>query len=178
MKKVVALLIALMLCLTAVAFAEAVPSKTTGDMTAFKVAGENVPADAKFAIGAAAANELSAAEVANLKAKGVAAYFGEDVELDADATVNEFCPFVASNYEEAYGNVKATMQFPTPYTAGEKVVVLIGLVTENTDGTQSIEWVAYEGVGVGSEGAIEVELDAAIIVAAQNGTALMAVASK
>lgn len=70
------------------------------------------------------------------------------------------------------------MQFSTPYEKDEKVIVLIGLAKENQDGVQSIEWTAYEGIGVEEQGCIQVELDPEIILAIQNGTALLAIVSK
>ena len=200
MKKLVVLMLALMLCLTAAAFAEeAIPSKTTGDLTKVEVISENIPADAGLEITAVTVDaadyeekiQTCETEIAVLTAsESVETYFGEvkdaageTVDLAAvleteTLNVHEFCPLVVSNYEENYGNVKAAMQFSTPYTEGEKVIVLIGLVTVNEDGTQSVEWIAYEGVGTGAEGAIEVELDAATMAAVQAGNALVAIVSK
>ena len=45
MKKIVCVLIALMLCLSSTAFADFVPSPTTGDMTRFVTEVENSAAD-------------------------------------------------------------------------------------------------------------------------------------
>ncbi len=195
MKKIVSLLLAMMMCLTAIAFAESVPSKTTNDLTAFEVSGEQIPADSDFAITTASAEDEEKVkacenEIASLKQVGAAAYFsdvknaaGEKVDLaavlEADTlNVYEIVPVVASNYDAAYGAVQTTMLFSTPYAAGEKVIVLIGSVTVNADNTQSVEWVAYEGVGVGTDGAIQVELDANIISTVQDGNSLIAVVSK
>lgn len=194
MKKVVSLLIALMLCLTVVAFAESVPSKTTGDLTTFAVASDKIPADSNFCIAAEAEDQdkvqACETEIAALKQAGAANYFGEvknaageAIDLAAElgvenVNVYEMVPVVASNYDASYGAVQTTMQFSTPYAAGEKVIVLIGSVTVNADNTQTVEWVAYEGVGVGTDGAIQVELDADIIASVQGGNSLIAVVSK
>ena len=54
---------------------------------------------------------------------------------------------------------------------------------ENEDGTTSIVWKAFEGVGIATDdveaaGSIQVELDAETIAAVQNGTAFIAVVSE
>lgn len=199
MKKIVSILVALILCLSAVAFAESVPSKTTSDLVQFEIVADNLPADSGFFIQTVVESdetsqqsvEICKNEIAKLaQSENVAAYFGEvknaagetvDMkELLGSDTLNvyEFCTLSAGLYEESYGNVSVNMLFSTPYEKDEKVVVLIGLVSENSDGTQSIEWIAYEGVGTGDQGGVQVELDSEIILAIQNGTALMAIVSK
>lgn len=199
MKKIVSILVALMLCLSAAAFAESVPSKTTGDLVQFEAAADNLPADAGFYIQPIAEDdeayqqsvEISQNEITKLaQSENVAAYFGEvknaegevvDVKalLGSDTlNVYEFCALAAGLYQESYGNVSIKMQFSTPYEKDEKVIVLIGLAKENQDGVQSIEWTAYEGIGVEEQGCIQVELDPEIILAIQNGTALLAIVSK
>lgn len=134
------------------------------------------------------AQVICAAEIEKLaQSETVETYFGEvkDVQgnvivlteaLEAE-TVNvyEFAPVVVYAYEESYGDVSAKMQFSTPYAADEKVLVLVGLVSVETG---EIEWTAFEGVGVGEEGAIKVTFTAEILKAIQNGTALLAVVSK
>lgn len=199
MKKIVSILVALMLCLSAAAFAESVPSKTTGDLVQFEAAADNLPADAGFYIQPIAEDdeayqqsvEISQNEITKLaQSENVAAYFGEvknaegevvDVKalLESDTlNVYEFCALAAGLYQESYGNVSIKMQFSTPYEKDEKVIVLIGLAKENQDGVQSIEWTAYEGIGLEEQGSIQVELDPEIILAIQNGTALLAIVSK
>lgn len=134
------------------------------------------------------AQTVCAEEIEKLaQSESAEAYFGEikDIQgnvvvlteaLEAEkVNVYEFAPVVVSAYDEAYGDVKATMQFSTPYAADEKVLVLVGLVNAETG---EIEWTAFEGVGVGEEGAIKVTFTAEILKAIQNGTALLAVASK
>ena len=119
-------------------------------------------------------------------ASGVEAYFGEvrDSEgnvvvlseaLSAPAlNVFEFMPLVAANYDEAYGNVTLTFQFKTPYAQDEPVLVLIGLRNAETG---EMEWTAFEGIGVGEEGAVQVEFTPEILKAIQDGNALLAVVS-
>lgn len=119
-------------------------------------------------------------------ASGVEAYFGEvrDSEgnvvvlseaLSAPAlNVFEFMPLVAANYDEAYGNVTLTFQFKTPYAQDEPVLVLIGLRNAETG---EMEWTVFEGIGVGEEGAVQVEFTPEILKAIQEDNALLAVVS-
>lgn len=119
-------------------------------------------------------------------ASGVEAYFGEvrDSEgnvvvlseaLSAPAlNVYEFMPLVAVNYDETYGNVTLTFQFKTPYAQDEPVLVLIGLRNAETG---EMEWTVFEGIGVGEEGAVQVEFTPEILKAIQEDNALLAVVS-
>ncbi len=204
MKKLVSVLVALMLCLTAVAMAESVPSKTTDDMTVIDASAENMPADSNFAISAQLTQETEEAkehraacqtEIDKLKnSASVAEYFGEvknaagevvslsDVLGTDTLNVFEFVPLTVENYKEEYGKVSANMIFATPYTPGDKVLVMIGLVTVAEDGTQSVEWTMFEGTaldnGDNTFGCINVELDPATMMTIQNNTAVMSVVSK
>ncbi len=202
MKKLLCLMVALLMCLSVSAVAEGVPSKTTDDLTHGEVEGGNIPADSAFFIrpmtekdsGYPERKAICDIEIAKMAAeKDKADYFADAKNsegapvsvkkmLDAETIdVNEFCPLIAGNYEESYGKVTAKMQFATPYEKDEKVVVLIGIVTLEKDG-QTVAWTAYEGVGLGAEdsmpGGIRVELNPEIILAVQDGIALIAIASK
>lgn len=197
MKKFACMLLALLLCLTSVAaLAEYTPSKRATDLTRVEVAAENLPADSDFFIRIVNEDEAEyqkqldswKAAVAKLAAAdSVEAYFGSDVDLkavvDADQlNVFEFKPIIAGGYDAAYGKVTAKMLFSTPYEEGEKVAVMIGLVTDCEDGTTAISWKAFEGVGLAAEqveevGGIQVELDAETVLSIQNGIALLAVVS-
>lgn len=196
MKKLTCLLLALALCLS-VALAETIPSKTTSDMTAVKdVVVENLPADSGFAITIVEEEEIVAVantEVAKLveaaATADVTTYFGEIKDAQGNAvsltevlgteTVNvfEFLPIEVKEYEESYGNAKVTLSFSTPYAKDEQVIVMLGLVTVNEDGTQSVEWTAYQAMVV-EEGAIQVEFDPQTLKSIQEGTALIAILSK
>ncbi|MDO5378772.1 MAG: hypothetical protein Q4G52_10605 [Clostridia bacterium] len=211
MKRVVCIALALMLCLSAAAVAESVPSKTTVDLTKFEVTAEYLPQDANLflhpvnepTVGDALAEyeehlAICQAEIEKLSAsESIETYFGQVKDIDGqivslkelleteELNVFEFCPAVAGGYQAAYGKVTATMLFSTPYEKDEKVVLMIGLVTVNADGTQTVEWYAFEGIGLGAvegqeetEGRIRVELSAEIVEAIQNGTALLAMVSK
>ena len=206
MKKITCLALALLLCLTATALAEFTPSRMTSDLTGIEVAAENLPAGSGFFITPIAEDDpvyqerihACNAEVQRLSGSpSVEAYFGEikDSEgnivslsgiLGTDALiVYEFYPLVAGGYEESYGKVTARMFFATPYEKDEKVVVMIGLIMVDANGQQSVRWTAYEGIGLGaadgadeSMGGIQVELDPAIVLAIQEGNALLAVVSR
>ncbi len=206
MKKIICLALAFLLCLTGAALAEAIPSRTTDDMTGVEVSPENPLVGSEFFIRLVEKDETAyqthldacAAEVAKLAAgQDVERYFGETTDsegrpvdlravLDTDAlNVYEFWPVIAGGYEESYGKVITKLLFPTPYEKDEKVVIMIGEVTLEAEGKQTVKWTAYEGVGLGiqegvaeKEGAIRTELDPEIVLAIQNGIALLAVVSK
>lgn len=206
MKKFTCLVIAWMLCLTATAFAESVPSRMTGDMTAIEVEAENLPADSGFFMKPVVEEDVEyqqRVDICNVEVEKLAAsndvetYFGEITDYEGNTvslkemlgteTLNvfEFCPLIAGGYEESYGKVIAKMIFSTPYEKDEKVVVMIGLVTSDENGVQTIRWIAYEGIGLGSVegvteemGGIQVELDPEIVKAIEEGTALLAIVSK
>ena len=91
--------------------------------------------------------------------------------------------FTAAGYDASYGNVTAKMLFSTPYKAGQKVVVMIGILVENEDGTTTIVWTPFEGIGIETDdlvavGSIQVELDPDTVLAVQNGTAFIAIVSE
>lgn len=206
MKKITCLLVALFFCLSSMALAESVPSKTTGDLTRFEAVAESQPVDSTFFIRPVAETEVEhqerievcQTEISKLVVSDtIETYFGEVKDAEGNAinlkevleteTLNvfEFCPVIAGDYEEHFGKVVVRKLFSTPYAKDEKVVVMIGLVTVNADGTQTVAWTAYEGIGVEYDaqlieemGCIQVELDPEIVLAIQNGTALVAVVSK
>lgn len=185
------MLLALLLCLTSVAALAAAPSKTAADLNKVDATAENLPANSGFFIRLVEEEEkeyqkhLDAckAEVAKLAAaEGVEAYFGKDIDLKAivaadKLNVFEFKPIIAGGYDVSYGKVTAKMLFSTPYEVGEKVAVMIGMVSEN-----NVAWTAFEGVGIAAEqveaaGSIQVELTPEIVDAIQNGVALVAIVS-
>lgn len=215
MKKLVCLFLALALCLLTAAMAESVPSKTTTDLTRFDVIAENQPGDPgiyllpvnEVTVGDSLPDyqeriDICQVEIDKLANSATAeAYFGfvTDAEgnladlrallgLESDVdllNVFEFCPAIAGGFREDCGKVTATMLFSTPYEKGEKVLVLIGIVTVLEDNTQTVEWHVFEGIGQGAVegqeetyGSILVELTPEIVNAIQNEIALLAVVSK
>ena len=206
MKKLTCLALAILLCLASiVAVAAPTPSKTTANLNRVIVTGENLPADAGFIVRIVEETEtdkqahLDACKVEKEKLaaeKELENYFGavtdaagKPVDLKqlvgADKlNVFEFAPLVTSGYKKNYGKVTAKLLFATPYEVGEKVGVLIGLVNTKKDGTQSVKWTAYEGVGVEADkenvemqGCVQVELEPKTLIAIQEGVALVAIVS-
>ena len=205
MKKIACIVLTL-LCLSAVAMAESVPSRTTTDLTTVTVTAENMPADATFAIipiTQVDPEEMTPemqvlvdacnTEISKLNEGGsVVDYFGEVTNADGEVvsltemldaeTINvyEFFPVTVVNFNVAYGEATATMVFSTPYEEGQIVAVLIGIVTEGPDGTQSVAWQVFEGVCTSAEegSGVRVTFTPEILEQIQNGTALMAVVSR
>ena len=196
MKKLIAILMSLMLILS-VASAEVVLSKTTTDMTEIKdVVVENLPADSTFSIAVvdheeavAVANTEIAKLVEAVQTTNVVTYFGEVTDTQGNAVsltevlgtetlnVHELMPIEVNDYEETYGKVNVTFTVSTPYAKDEQIIVLLGLVTVEADGTQTVAWTAYEAVIV-EEGAIQVEFEPETLKLIQEGTALIAIVSK
>lgn len=192
MKKLICLVLALMLCMGAVA-AMAAPSPTTDDMNETTT---NKPKTSTLVVKTIDLNsaeykalvEKCLAELEKLEnSESAAVYFGEVIDSEGnkvpfaelfgedDLTVCEMMPIVVENYDESLGDVKITLQFATPFEKGEEVVVLIGLIDGQTG---EVEWYALKGVGTGVNGAVEVVVTSKMMVAIQNGQALIAVLKK
>ena len=157
MKKFTCMMLALLLCLTSVAaLAESVPSKTTADLRWIEADPEKDPEDSGFYI--------------------------RIVTVDDANYVFEYVPIIAGGYDIAYGTVTTKIWLATPYEVDEKVAVMIGMVTENADGTNTVSWKAFEGVGIAPESeeavaGIQTELDPETVLAIQEGVALLAIVS-
>ena len=211
MKKILCLVLAL-LCLSAYAMAESVPSKNTSDMVSVEIdatSNPDLPVDSglvvlpcwkkmkrtrsltrspsRFArrkIAKLAENVAQSEESA--EASGVEAYFGEVHDSEGNVVVLsealaaqtldvfEFMPLIVENYEDTYGDVTLTFQFKTPYAEGEELLVLVGIRNSETG---EIAWTAFEGVGIGEEGSVQVVFTPEIMDAIQNNMALLAVVS-
>lgn len=181
-------------------------SKSRENMTEFTVKAANAGSDDSFFRPVLAKNDgkeykdlldtckkeveaLSASETVEKYFGTVTNKDGEEVDIKNLLSVDklnvfEFLPIIAGGIQEGCGNVEAEMLFATPYDKDEKVVVLVGIVTENEDGTHSIEWTAFDGVGVEvdsenveTKGCIKVELTEEMALKIQENTALLAVVS-
>lgn len=197
MKKFACMMLALLLCLTSVAaLAESTPSKTMADLQWIDADAEKDPEDSGFYIRIVTADEkdyqerveICTEEIAKLAvAENVEAYFGEEMDLKAivgadKLNVYEYVPIIAGGYDTAYGEVTTKIWLATPYEVDEKVAVMIGMVTENTDGTRMVSWKAFAGVGIAPESevavaGIQTELDPETVLAIQEGVALLAIVS-
>ncbi|MCI6375624.1 MAG: hypothetical protein MR821_10060 [Clostridiales bacterium] len=192
MKKLICLVLAALLCVGAVA-AMAAPSPTTDDMNETTT---NKPKTSTLVVKTIDLNsaeykalvEKCLAELEKLEnSESAAVYFGEVIDSEGNKvpfaelfgedalTVCEMMPIVVENYDESLGDVKITLQFATPFEKGEEVVVLIGLIDGQTG---EVEWYALKGVGTGVNGAVEVVVTSKMMVAIQNGQALIAVLKK
>ena len=168
MKKLLSLVLALALCLSAVAaVAEAVPSKTTGDLVEVTAEGLTIEVN----------DDAAAPELAKLAAaESIQDYFGDVVTEDGavaplaeNLKIDEFFAIEVSGYTE--GDVELTISVATPYEAGEEVIVLIGVVEDGI-----VTWYAFNGVA-GEDGVV-VTLPAETMAAINGTTALVAVASE
>ena len=168
MKKMVCLVLALLMCVSAVALAESVPSKTVFALTHFEVTAENQVGDENVfllpvnesTVGEALPNYQEYIDVCELEiqkmadSEDVVSYFGEvtdaegnvvdmrellGVEADEPLDVFEFCPAIAGGFQEDCGKVTATLLFSTPYEKDEKVLVLIGIVNQPDEAAQTDE---------------------------------------
>ena len=174
MKKIVALMLALMLCLSMTAMAE-VPSKTASDAVDVIAVTENEPEAGAPALDVKLVSDLDMteeelaqyealekiadAEVEKIKeAESVEAYFADakDAEgnaadlksivgTDGELAVYELYGLVASNYDAELGKVTACLQLPTPYAEGEKVAVMIGLINKGENDEYTVDWTALPG---------------------------------
>ncbi len=178
MKKLVCLILALALCISASAMAESTPSKTTSDLMWFEATAEKQPGDPNVYLlpinevtmhGMVPAHvdhlSILQMEIAKLTEMGVDSYFasvtdseGKPVDLratlglaaGAELNVFEFCEVIAGGFVQDCGKVTATMLFPTPYEKDEKVDVLIGIVNMQEDGAYTVDWQAFKGIGMGA----------------------------
>ena len=139
MKKVVSIVLALVLALALVAIAEAVPSKTTADMTTFTTEAEGL-------VIAAVETEEADAELEALASKTLDEYFGEEAiaaakEITGNDSLEicEFMSIIVNNYKEEMGDVKANVKFATAFDKDAKVAAMVGL---------GGEWTALEGTAL------------------------------
>lgn len=134
MKKLLSLVLALVLCLTAASAFAAVASKTVGIVTVI----DDVMTNNEVAV-----PETAADEVAELIEKGPAAFFG--LEGIDNLAVDEYDVMdVSTNDVEADDDGKVVAKFHVlfPYAKDQVVTVLLGIVNED----KTIEWHKYEGV--------------------------------
>ena len=121
MKKIVALVLALVLCASMVAFAEEVPSKTVSDLASAEILTEGC--EGLSLIMSPVADDWMVAKVTEM------ATCGNPIEaLDADAlaaagadntwTVNEAYAFSANGYKDEMGDVAVAFEFPTQLADG------------------------------------------------------------
>lgn len=125
-------------------------------------------------------NDGTDAAVALLQEKGTEEFFTADALaaakelLGSEAIeVNEMTGIGAHDYDPSMGAIRVNFIFPTPYTAGEKVAVLIGI----PDGADGYTWTVLEGVGA-ANGGVEFTIPSNLITKLENGGALIAIINK
>ena len=202
MKKILALICVLALCLTGVASAETIvgsvvvedepifdaqtgkiPSRSTADLAKIDIVTE-LPEDSELSI-ILKDTEASQEQIALLRdAQNVEEYFGRAVDADGNAidisstlgtqilNVNEFMTVIVSGYKEEYGDIKVKLTFATPYEAGEKVLVACG---------RANSWSVMAGAVMaqaGDAGSIEVTFPQNVMLDLQENDSFLAVVSK
>ncbi|MBR1585182.1 MAG: hypothetical protein IJ662_06560 [Clostridia bacterium] len=171
MKKFLALLVALTMMLTAVS-ALATSSIDVTDLTEEETEFTTILDDEEsIALVNDELTKLTEAEDPNdyfKKGDEIAAIIGE-----GPYNVFEMVAFTISDAEALAGR-DLEWSFATSYEEGTVVAVLIGIVGE---ADEEIEWNVYEGT-VDELGHVHVTLDAEILEQIEDGTALIAIASK
>ena len=182
MKKILSMVLALILCMGAVALAESTPSITVQDVTTPAV--EAVAENGRTVTIIIREDDASAAQLRILQATTVKDdYFGDIVKQDGTmsklselldpADINEFATIIVENYDPSFGAVTAKITFKTTkYEMTDKLYVLIGLL----DGT--LNWYAFDGEVIDDQGAIRVVFPADIMEKIQSGNGLIAIASQ
>ena len=177
MKKTLALVLVLMLCVSGIVCALGepdiiTPSKQQEDMTKTFVLnlgtdGFYLRLDDKLELLVHSNLEIEKLSVAPdiLKYFGIPSDCGgepdpdrlgiKDILGEGPYVVNELWPIIAGGYKDEFGDIGAVMLFPTPFKIDVPVATMIGFVHVTRDemvGTQRIleqevEWYAYAGIG-------------------------------
>lgn len=170
MKKTLAIILTLLMAglMMVPAMAEAVPSKTTGDMTTVTVERTTgVTPAADFVVEVVEKPALVTTITAALSAAATAVdYFGADAKAAVEAAmpgadvskivVNEIVPVKVVAYNESYRDVKAIFTFATEYAAGASVTAMVGIVNG-----ANVTWYAQEAEVV--NGAVSVTFTADVL---------------
>ena len=183
MKKVFALLLALMLAASCVSALAAEPGAEAAEVNTVWT---DVLPSADFALTIPtdeALNKWAEEEEANMWAASPEAYFKQAQAIAAiigepPYDVNEFWPLAAENYSELLGPVTATFLFATPYTPGDKVAVMIGFdISEDEETPPEMEWLTFEGT-IAENHAVVTAFDPETLTRIQEDDALIAIVSK
>ena len=94
-------------------------------------------------------------------------------EVGEDDEVNEVVELHLYNYQPGSGPVTLNLRFETPYEAGTRVVVMIGVA----DANGNIVWKAFSGVAQ-ADGSVTVTVDEQTAVAVAKDKALVAIINK
>ena len=188
-KRLVSLLLAVMLLMTGVVYAEFNGSKTVADTTTSRVVtstGLQVSAD--FTVTTTDPTTFSTDVYNQISmflpgaGAGVVKFFSDDIQSEISALLpvgldaaklemNEFSALDAINYLIAYGDVTVAFKFATQYVLGQTVVVLVGVNTP-----VGVEWHVLEAT-VNADGEVEVVFPADVVTLVNANDAVLAVLS-
>ena len=170
MKKIVALVLALVLCASMVAFAEEVPSKTVSDLASAEILTEGCeglslimsPVADDWMVElqnkmAASANPIEALDADALAAAGA----------DNTWTVNETYAFSVDGYNDEMGDVAVAFEFPTQLADGTPA----GIVFSFADGT------AAGVAGTAQDGKLQVSIAKDLLSRLNNEAAFISIVS-
>ena len=164
MKKLLLVTLVVLLAFGAVS-ALAVPSKTVEDMVSFDTA-----------VIYTAESEEAQQELETLIEEGTEAYLGDEVVAEAKALlesdeieINEFMGIFVGEYDETMGDVNVKATFATPYEAGEKLCIAIGVSAE-----EGYAWTLLEGTA-NEENTVEFLLPGELITELNANGGLLAV---
>ena len=121
--------------------------------------------------------DLCDRELPKLAGSSVEEYFADiadaakEIVGEGELQAYEMYGVVASGFKAEDGDITITIQFPTPYPAGAKVCVALGL-----DNGETVDWTAIAGEAT-DDGSVKFVVDNDTILAIQNGLAMIAVIS-
>lgn len=164
MKKMLSIILALVLCLSVVSAIAETPSITVADLIDVSEQVEGlvleIPEDQT-----AAEEELKAVA----EAASVAEYFGDEAAADTD--VDEFFALKVIAVPETEELIPVTFKVTKEYAEDAKVIVMVGIVTE-----EKVEWTAFEGTADGN--AVTIMVEPAFLNTLKEATVLVAILSK
>lgn len=169
MKKLVVLVLAMLMAVSAVAYA--LPSKTTSDMTSISdvellstgqpaegleiSVTEQEPVTAEIqklaqyvtSSNASPVEYFDAATQTSITTLTSNMFDEGEVPAITDLELNECVALDVNNYDSSMGDIVTTVQFATQYKPGAKVIVLIGLYSgeKDADGNNVVEWLPIPG---------------------------------
>ena len=199
MKKMIALLMALVLMLAYVPAFAAVPSKTTTDNTQVKefetvsdvevadtfiiqVCNDPVPVVTEIDSIFTFVNETKEAPVNYFPAEtkeAIREALSAQGAADVSDTVlekmelNEFISIESIGYKPEYGNIRANFTFVTRYSVGQKVVAMLGIYTGKYDaqGNPIADWVVLD-TEVQADGSLSVVISQDEMLRMENAEAV------
>jgi hypothetical protein len=188
MKKLVSVAMALILCLSMVAFA-AVPSKPTGSF----VGQSNIPGSS-FSSNVPAGKEERGSKLQEIADKlikelseavkkagtteeknaAINKFFGFNANDllggSGEVTVTDFTYGFADGFSGATGNVQMTLTFDTKFAPGTQVIIAIGLVGED----DSVTWNYFVGTAQ-EDGSVVIDIPVELMQKIEEGGCLISV---